>query len=111
MQEELFLTDGQFRRLLNSTDRPEDYGPATCSLVGALHRAERRSGNKWRVWLTRQDIREALTIFEERVQQYGAPADRQSLRFFVNDCPTARRLYDERAAGLDVPRETSEGEQ
>jgi hypothetical protein len=109
MDEELFLTDGQFQRLLRSTDQPDRYSPEICSLVAALHKAERQKGNRWKVRLSEEDIALALRYFETRMREYKTPADTTAWRTFTRESAIAQRLFDEQQAGLrDVPRETLE---
>lgn len=107
--EEIKLTDGQFQRLLNATGGPEEYTtPEIRSLVGALHKAERKDGHQWRVRLTESDVTLALNIFEEHRRIYRTPAAKQAWNFFIRASLTARRLHDERQEQSDVPRETKD---
>lgn len=106
--EEIALTDGQFRILLNMTASPRDYDDALTSLVSALHQADHRRGNKWIVKFGEQDIETAVDLFEKHQANVRTPGAQQSLHFFVRDSSTARRFFDARRAQSDVPRETKE---
>lgn len=107
--EEIDLTDGQFRILLNMTANPDDYTKPVAHLVGALHKADRRGGNKWRVRLTEQDITTALDLFEVHKTAVRTPHAQQALANFVRGSLTAQEVYHGRHPQADVPRETSEG--
>jgi hypothetical protein len=102
------LTQGQLQILLNGTSDPatRQLSPIT-QLVSCLHKAQ-VTGHKWRTEMTDQEIGAALDILTQHQQTARSPGAQQALRIFIRDHPTAKRIFDERQAKFDVPRETSE---
>lgn len=106
------LTHAQHRIVANwivktypNTRRPE-LRSLTKSILGY-----RTRGSGVVVEMTEEDIDTAIGIFETYQREHPSSAVATNcLRFLVNDSKTARKIYDERRAGADVPRETSVGE-
>lgn len=107
--ENIPLTHAQLRILLNRIGAtfPNTKRPGLRSLDKALHQLRGR-GSGWVVEMTRDDVATALAIFETHQREQPSVVAANCLRFLVNDSQIARKIYAERQAGSDVPRETSE---
>lgn len=105
--ENIPLTDAQLRILLNTIGAtfPNTRRPALRSLDAALHRL-RKMGSGWVVEMAEENVITALDIFEAYQREHVSAVAANCLRFLVNDSKIAHKIYDERQASGDVPRET-----
>lgn len=106
--ENIPLTDAQLRILLNKigVTFPNIKKPDLRSLDAALHQL-RKQGSGWIVEMSEDDIATAINIFEAYQREHPSVVVANCLRFLVNDSQIARKIYAERQAETDVPRETS----